>query len=101
VVIMVVRFGPLNDGSNKNRLEARVTGSGPAWIATNGRTIKGTWRKASLTAPTTFHDGAGKAVTLTVGQTFIEVLQSSSTVRIADGPPPTPAPTIDSSLDGV
>ena len=46
VVVMLMRFGPLNDGHpNKHRLEADVVGSGTAWIATNGTTIKGTWKK--------------------------------------------------------
>ena len=41
-----MRFGPLNDGHpGAPRLEATVVGSGPAWISTNGRTIKGTWKK--------------------------------------------------------
>ena len=93
VVVMLVRFSPLNDGSTKNRLDAQVLGSGTAWIATNGRTIKGTWRKSAATSPTTFHDAAGNPVTLTVGQTFIEVLQAGTTVHVADGtPPPTPTP---------
>ena len=94
VVIMFVKFAPLNDGSTKNRLEAQVIGSGPAWIASNGRTIKGTWQKTSLTSPTTFHDAAGSPVSLTVGQTLIQVLQAGTAIKIADGtPPPTPAPT--------
>jgi hypothetical protein len=93
VVIMVVRFSALNDGSSKNRLEAQVIGSGTAWIASNGRTVKGTWKKTSLTSPTTFQDGAGNPVTFTAGQTFIEVLPDGSSVRIADGPIPTAPPT--------
>jgi hypothetical protein len=93
VVIMVVRFSPLNDGSSKNRLEAQVVGSGTAWISSNGRTVKGTWKKTSLTAPTTFNDAAGNPVTFTVGQTFVEVLPDGSSVRIADGPLPTAPPT--------
>jgi hypothetical protein len=92
VVIMVVRFAPLNDGSNKNRLEAQVTGRGTAWIAMNGRTIKGTWRKSALTSATTFHDAAGNPVTLRIGQTFVEVLQDSTTIKIADGVVPSPPP---------
>jgi hypothetical protein len=92
VVVMVVKFGPLNDGSSKNRLEAQVVGSGTAWIATNGRTIKGTWRKKSITEPTTFHDAAGKPVVLTIGQTFVEVVQASSELKVADGTVPTPPP---------
>ena len=77
---MLMKFGPLNDGSHKHRLEADVVGTGTAWIATNGTTIKGTWRKKSLTAPTQFFDANGKQVTLTVGQTFVQVLQTGSKV---------------------
>jgi len=91
VVIMLMRFGPLNDGSHKHRLEADVVGSGTAWIATNGTTIKGTWRKKGLTSPTQFFDENGDPVTLTVGQTFVQVLQSGSKVTITPGEP-APAP---------
>jgi hypothetical protein len=96
VVVMLMSFGPLNDGHpNKHRLEAKVVGSGKAWISTNGRTIAGTWEKASLTAPTQFFDAAGDPVTLTVGQTFIQVMPLGSTVTVKDGtdtPPPPAAP---------
>src|SRR6478736_6059377 len=34
VVIMLVSFAPLNDGTHKHRLEAQFTGTGTAWIAT-------------------------------------------------------------------
>ena len=88
VVVMVVHFEPLNDGSHKGRLGADVIGTGTAWIATNGNTIKGTWKKTSSTKPTEFFDAAGHAVTLTVGQTFIEVLPSASDVSIKDGRDP-------------
>jgi hypothetical protein len=86
VVVMVMHFGPLNDGHpNKHRLEADVIGSGKAWISTNGRTIVGTWRKASVTGPTRFFDKNGKEVTLTMGQTFIQVMQSATAVSITKG----------------
>ncbi len=90
VVVMLMRFGPLNDGSPKHRLEADVVGKGKAWIATNGQTIIGTWRKKSLTAPTRFFDAAGHQVTLTAGQTFVQVLPVGSSVIAKDGkiPPP-------------
>ena len=93
VVVMMMSFAPLNDGSKKHRLEAKVTGTGKAWIATNGQTIVGTWKKASLTGPTRFYDKAGKAVTLTVGQTFIQVMPLGSKVVVKDGPLPVPRPT--------
>ena len=95
VVVMLMRFGPLNDGHpNKHRLEAKVVGSGIAWIATNGKTIKGTWRKKSLTAPTKFYNAAGAEVTLTAGQTFINVMPIGTKVKITKGaPPPAAAPS--------
>jgi len=103
VIVMLMKFAPLNDGTNKKRLEATVVGTGTAWISTNGRTIKGTWRKPGLDKPTEFLDADGNEVTLTVGQTFIQVLPTGSTVRIkagSDEPPPTPTPAPTSSPSG-
>ncbi len=93
VVIMLMSFGPLNDGSKKHRLEARFVGRGTAWIATNGKTIKGTWRKDSITKPTRFFDAGGKAVTLTIGQTFVQVVPNGTRVAIKDGKVPVRALT--------
>jgi len=97
VIVMVMRFGPLTGaGSGHGRLEARLIGSGKAWISTNGRTIKGTWKKSSMTGPTRFYDANGKQVTLTIGQTYVQVIQSGTPVRFVAGKPaasPSPAPT--------
>ncbi|HEX5823039.1 MAG TPA: DUF3048 domain-containing protein [Candidatus Limnocylindrales bacterium] len=90
VVVMLMRFGPLNDGSHKQRLEAQVVGSGKAWIATNGTTIPGTWKKTALTSPTRFFDAAGKPVVLTVGQTFVQVMQTGTKVALTAGKAPLP-----------
>jgi hypothetical protein len=92
----MMRFGPLNDGSHKHRLEATVIGSGRAWISTNGKTIKGTWKKTGMTKPTRFYDSKGNEVTLTIGQTFIQVMPLGSPVSFKKGstkPPATPAPS--------
>ena len=86
VVILKMAFGPLNDGHpDEHRLEASNVGHGTAWISTNGVTIKGTWRKASPTAPTLLFGPDGKPVTLTVGQTFIEVMKLEDTVTFRAG----------------
>jgi hypothetical protein len=95
VIVMVVKFGALNDGHpQKHRLEAKVIGSGPAWISTNGITIKGTWKKTSLTSATRFYDKAGKPVVLTVGQTFVQVMKTTDKIAFVAGkaPPPDPFP---------
>ncbi len=93
VVVMLVKFGPLNDGANKHRLEAQLVGKGTAWVATNGKTIKGEWRKKSMTAPTQFFDADGKPVTLTIGQTFVQVMETGTKVTIKDGKVPVHKPT--------
>ena len=92
VVIMAVPFGPLNDGSHKSRLEGKVTGSGKAWIATNGKTIRGTWKKPKFNGKTRFFDKSGKPVTLTRGQTFVQVVPAGTNITIKDGKVP-PAAT--------
>ena len=91
VIVMWMRFGPLNDGeAYKHRLEATIVGSGPAWISQNGSTIKGTWKKTSTSGPTLFYDAKGHLLSLTVGQTFVNVLTWGTPVTIKAGGPPPP-----------
>ena len=95
VVIMQVRFGLLG-AHQKGRLEAQNIGTGPAWIATNGKMIKGTWKKTSATNPTRFYDRPGKAVVLTRGQTFVQVIPPGTPLKLVKGTPvvaPTPSPS--------
>ena len=94
VIVMSMSFAPLNDGSKKHRLEAQFIGQGPAWISTNGKTIKGTWKKTPMTSPTRFYDKAGNLVTLTVGQTFVQVMPRGSKITIKDGKVPKYVPTL-------
>ncbi len=86
VVIMQVRFGLLG-AHQKGRLEASNIGSGSAWVATNGTITKGTWKKASATAPTRFYDSAGKPIVFTRGQTFIQVIPPGTPLKIVKGKP--------------
>ncbi len=89
VVIMYVPFLPIGD--KKHRLDGEVVGKGTAWISTNGRTIKGTWQKKSFSAPTKFFDASGNPVTLTIGQTFVQVVPRGTAITITKGTPPSPA----------
>jgi hypothetical protein len=88
VVVLFMSFSPLNDGHpNKKRLEADFVGSGRALISTNGRTIEGTWRKADMTAPTLLFDEAGEPAKLTIGQTFVQVVEKGTAVKVVQGVP--------------
>jgi hypothetical protein len=94
VVILRMYFGALSDAHpEKKRLEARNVGKGEAWIATNGVTVKGTWRKASPTAPTRLFGPDGEAITLTVGQTFVQVIALTYGFEIEDGAVPDASPS--------
>jgi hypothetical protein len=87
VVILRMAFGPLRDSQTHGRLEAHNIGKGVAWISTGGVTVKGEWRKKSPKAPTLLYGPDGQPITLTAGQTFIEVIDTDSTYsfRIRDG----------------
>ena len=87
VVILRMAFGALNDGHpEKHRLEAHNIGKGEAWISTGGVTVKGEWRKKSATAPTRLFGPDGQPITLTVGQTFVQVIPMTYTFKIKDAP---------------
>jgi hypothetical protein len=95
VVILRMAFGPLDDGHpQKHRLEARDVGKGVAWISTNGLTVKGTWQKKSITAPTLLYGPDGSPITLAAGQTFVQVMSFADGITIRDGtvPPPPSKP---------
>jgi Protein of unknown function (DUF3048) N-terminal domain/Protein of unknown function (DUF3048) C-terminal domain len=89
VVILRMRFGALNDGHpNKHRLDADDVGTGEAIISTNGRIIHGSWSKASVSAPTLLFDAEGAPISLTAGQTFVQVVALSYTYEVAEGTVP-------------
>ena len=73
--------------------------SGIAWVFSNGKRVKGTWTKASQTAPIQLFDAAGAPIKLAVGNTWIELMAQPSKITIKSPEVATPAPTEDSSGD--
>ena len=96
VVILRMHFAPIAGAHQKGRLEATDVGRGPAWIATGGVTIQGTWRKAARGAPTLLFGPSGRRIVLTAGQTFVNVMPYGYPITIADGK----APLMASGLPG-
>lgn len=96
VVVLRMHFAPLAGAHQKGRLEATDVGSGPAWIATGGVTIQGTWRKATVGGPTLLYASNGRRIFLTAGQTFVNVMPYGYPITIADGK----APSIATGLPG-
>ena len=85
VVILRMAFSLRPHDSTPGALDAADVGSGQAFIATNGVTIRGTWRKSSVNGPTLLFDAGGNPVTLTAGQTFVQVISLSYGFTIKDG----------------
>jgi hypothetical protein len=73
--------------------------SGIAWVFSNGKRVKGTWTKASQTAPIQLFDAAGAPIKLAVGNTWIELMAEPSKITIKSPEVATPAPAEDSSGD--
>ena len=67
--------------------------SGMAWVFSNGKRVKGTWTKASQTAPIQLFDAAGAPVKLAVGNTWIELMANPSKITIKSPEAPTPSPS--------
>lgn len=60
------------DAEDRQRMD--LVGQGKIAYFVDGRAGVGTWRKASLTAPTVFFDAAGDRLVLPPGQVWIQVL---------------------------
>jgi hypothetical protein len=70
--------------------------SGMAWVFSNGKRVKGTWTKASQTAPIQLFDEAGAPIKLAVGNTWIELMGNPAKITIkSPEPAPSPSPTED------
>lgn len=80
---VVIRFTSYRDSGVRDSRgavvpEAEAVGAGEAWLLSDGKVLRGTWRKAAEEAPTDYLDAAGLPVRLTPGQTWIEVLPPGS-----------------------
>ncbi len=59
------------DDPSKDYLGFGVHGTGDAYVFTNGKVIKGTWKRESDTSPNLFYDENGKEIVLNQGKTWI------------------------------
>ena len=75
VVVMTVEYTPSSVDARSPH--AHTVGSGPVEVLTAGRTIVGTWRRASAADPITLTDADGRPILLTPGQTFVELAPAS------------------------
>ncbi len=76
---VIIQFVPevavegATDSIGSQVYEAKIQGTGEAWMLSDGKIVKGKWSKTALTALTTYTDAAGAPIALTPGRTFVEL----------------------------
>ncbi len=90
VVVEIVHYtiGPyIESPGGSGDIESQTVGSGPGYVLRGGKAIAVTWHRAALSRPTRFTDGAGQAVGLAPGRTWVEIVPDTVAGSIAFTPP--------------
>jgi hypothetical protein len=76
--------GPYNEsGPNSLGVHSEVIGSGPVWVLRDGELFRGTWSRATLSAPTLLESASGAVIPLAPGRTWVEVLPQTGQASFA------------------
>lgn len=70
-IVFKVCSGEVREPADKDYLAFGVHGTGDAYVFTNGKVIKGTWRRDSDYAPNLFLDEKGNEIIFNQGKTWI------------------------------
>jgi hypothetical protein len=62
--------------------EGLLAGRGAAWYLSDGKVVKGTWSRSSLTSLTVWKDAAGAPIRLTPGRTWVELVPVGSQLTL-------------------
>jgi hypothetical protein len=75
VIVQFVNYHDtgLRDRSGTMVPEAELVGEGEAWVFTDGKVVKGKWRRPTPEAVTQYVDAAGTPIRLTPGTTWVEL----------------------------
>lgn len=68
--------------------EAQTTGSGRAWIFTDGNLVEGTWSRPDIRSPWELFDESGAPVGLTAGRIWVELVRDDQAVVVPAGARP-------------
>ncbi len=71
---VIVQFTPYGvSPADRNSPEANVIGKGRAWIFTEGKLIRGSWRKPTADAVPLYFDSEGNPIQLLPGRVWVEL----------------------------
>jgi hypothetical protein len=85
VVIQMVKvvMTDITDTNGVHSPEVIATGSGTCYVLRNGKMIKGTWSRSSLSDVTEFKDAQGNVIALDPGKTWVELVPNQ--IKVASG----------------
>ena len=66
--------------------EANLVGSGKVQVFTGGHEVDGTWKRAQISNVTGYYDAKGHVITMTPGQTWVELIWSGDPVTVKLAP---------------
>jgi uncharacterized coiled-coil protein SlyX len=76
VVVQFVAYG--TSQADANSPEAITTGSGDAWIFTEGTLVRGQWSRKNATSVTAYSDQDGNPIQLLPGTTWVELARAGT-----------------------
>ncbi len=76
VIVQFVAYGV--SAADAASPEAVTTGTGTAWVLTDGQMVEAFWRRAELTDQTEYVDGEGRPIAILPGRTWIELPREDS-----------------------
>lgn len=98
VVLEVAIDSSIVDPKNGIVPRTIMISGGRAWVFEDGRSVEGTWSKADQTAPIVLLDSKGAPIKLAPGNTWVELMPSTSKITITPGPAlPSPSPSTSTS----
>lgn len=86
VVIMSVNVHPspyVEDATGTHENYVDTTGKGLAWVCRDDSCVKGTWTRATTTAPIQYDDPSGAAIPFQPGSTWVELEPNTETPSLS------------------
>jgi len=84
VANVIVQFARSRVAYSDGGLVIDLIGEGKSAYLLGGRYSEGTWKKESLDKPTFFYTAEGKKITLTPGQTWIQIVPEDARVTVLE-----------------
>lgn len=75
-----VTYGPYYENPGSPEVQSQMTGTGNAFVFTDGQQIPGTWTRPNLQSSTVFLNTQNQPVTLFPGNTWVEIYPNKLTV---------------------